>query len=580
MTSIYNIIDGNRAVSGIIITLIYIGLALVFGYLISGYIKKLYTDDEEKTWLYPISGRIVKFFEKFFNEDKNKQMEFKEYFFTLIMFNFFAGIIAFIFIFFQRDFPYAYANNHMTLSLTVNTVISFLTNTNLQHYSNSFDLSILSWTFVITGLMFLSAGTGFAASMAFIRGILNDNGKLGNFYHDFLVSIFYLIFPLTILVTIIVIAMGIPETLSSYINVYPIGLHAVKLPLGPVATLVSIKNIGTNGGGFYGANAAFPLGNPNWLTNIVEYVAFMLIPFGSVISLGKVFDKRFGNMIVEVLVVIFVFTSLLTFISEYIGIPAISSLGIFTGNITGKESYLGLASSSTFQVGAVFTSTGASAGGIIDYTPTGLLGLMSQLVLNDPLGGIGTGIVNIFTYIIFTLFITSLMIGKLPELMNIKIGSKEIKYSTLSLITHPLIIIIPLGFTLLLPFIMGTFYNGFPSNISNLLYEFASSASNNGSEAGGFLTNQSYFNYLDGIIMLLGRYLILGIQLLLAQQFAFKKPKTVYDKSTIDTGSFSFGFMLLAVIMMIGLLSYLPIFALGPLYAWAKDFNFVVMGWI
>ncbi len=577
MTSIYQIIDSNRGISGIIIIFIYIGLAILFGYLISDYIKKLYTDNEEKTWLYPISGRIVNFFEKYLGENKNKQMKFKEYFLTLILFNFFAGVISFIFIYFQGYFPYG-SSNHMSLSLTFNTVISFLTNTDIQHYSNPFDLSILSWTFIITGLMFLSAGTGFAASMAFIRGILNDNGKLGNFYHDFLVSIFYLIFPLTILVTIIVLLAGVPETLSSYINIFPLGLsNAVKLPLGPVATLVSIKYIGTNGGGFYGANAAFPLGNPDWFTNIVEYLSFMLIPLGSIMSLRKVFDKRFGNMITGVLMVIFVFTSLLTFISEFIGIPEISSLGIFNGNITGKELYLGLAPSTIFQAGSVFTSTGASSGAILDYTPTGMLGLLSNLVLNDPLGGIGTGVINIFTYIIFTIFITSLMVGKLPELMNIRIGSKEMKYSTLSLITHPLIVIIPLGITLMIPVIMITFYNGFPSNISDLLYEFASAASNNGSEAGGFLTDQSYFNYLDGIIMLSGRYLIIGIQLLLAQQFAFKKPKTIYNKSTIDTGSFSFGFMLLAIIIMIGLLSYLPIFALGPLFSWAKDFDFMVI---
>ncbi len=470
----------------------------------------------------------------------------------------------------------------MTFSLAVNTIVSFLTNTNIEHFSNPFDLSILSWTFVITGLMFLSAGTGFAASMAFIRGILNDNGKIGNFYHDFLVSIFYLIFPLTLLVAVIIILAGVPETLSSFVNIYPIGSSsAAKLPLGPVATLVSIKYIGTNGGGFYGANAAFPLGNPNWFTNIVEYISFMIIPLGSLMSLRLVFDKRFGNMVIGVLMGFFAFTSVLAFISEFIGIPAQSSLtGIYSGNIAGKDVYLGLASSTIFQVGSVFTSTGASSGAIVSYTPIGLLSLLTNLVLNDPLGGVGTGIINIFTYIVFTLFIASLMVGKLPELMNIRIGSKEMKYSTLSLITHPLIIIIPLGITLLIPLVMHTFYNGFSSNISNLVYEFASAASNNGSEAGGFTTNSPYFNYVDSVIMLLGRYLIIGIQLLLAQQFAFKRPKSIYDKSTIDTGSFSFGFMLLSVILMIGLLSYLPIFALGPLYTWAKDFGFVVMAWI
>ncbi|WP_287960350.1 potassium-transporting ATPase subunit KdpA [Acidiplasma sp.] len=578
MISIYSLIDSNREISGLLIVFFYIIIALFFGYLISGFIRKIYLDQEEKTWIYPVSGRIVNFFERFLKEDKNRQMDFKEYFLNLLIFNFFAGLIGIIFIYFQNYLPYSHANNHMTLSLIVNTVVSFLTNTNLEHFSNPFDLSILSWTFVITGLMFLSAGTGFAASMAFIRAILNDNGKLGNFYHDFLISIFYVIFPLTILFTVILVLSGVPETLSSYINVLPIGSNsAVRLPLGPVATLVSIKGVGTNGGGFYGANAAYPLGNPNWFTNIVEYVSFMLVPLGSVFSLRLIFDKRFGNMVIGVLTFIFVFTSVVAFIAEYTGIPAQSALALYTGNMAGKDVYLGLSESTVFQVGAVFTSTGASTGGIIDYTPIGLMSLLTNLVLNDPLGGIGTGIINIFTYIIFTVFITSLMVGKLPELMNIRIGSKEMKYSTLSLITHPLIILIPLGITLIIPAVMHTFYNGFSSNISDLLYEFSSSASNNGSEAGGFLTNSPYFNYLDSLIMLLGRYLMMGIQLLLAQQFAFKKPKMVYEKSTIDTGSFSFGFMLLAVIIMVGLLSYIPVFSLGTLYDWARDFNFLVI---
>ncbi len=571
--SIYQIIDSNRGVSGVIIVFIYIFVALLFGYLISNYISKIYRDDEENTWLYPVSGRIVNFFEKVLGENKNKKMKFREYFINLLIFNAAAGIIAFITIYFQRFFPF-YDNNRMGLSLTFNTVVSFLTNTNLEHFSNPFDLSMFSWTFSIMGLMFLSAATGFAASMAFVRGIRNDDGFIVNFYHDFLVSLFYLIFPLSILAAIIFILAGVPQTLKAYIDVYPLfSSSPEKLPLGPIATFIAIKYVGTNGGGIYGANAAYPLGNPNWFTNIVSYILMIIIPTGSIMALGRVFIKKFANMLVYVLFTIFTITSLMTYLSEFIGIPSLSALGNYSGNMIGKEVYLGLAPTTMFQVVAVFTSTGATSGAIISYTPIGILGLLINLVLNDPLGGVGTGVINIFTYVIFTVFISSLMVGKLPEIMSIRIGSKEMKYSTIALLSHPLIVLIPLGITLLIPGVMETFLNGHASNITNLLYEFVSAASNNGSEAGGFLTNSKYFNYLDGFIMLLGRYLILGIQLLLAQQFAFKKPKSEYTRATIDIGSPAFGFMLFAVIIMIGLLSYLPVFALGPLYSWAKAFG-------
>ncbi|MCL4359179.1 MAG: potassium-transporting ATPase subunit KdpA [Candidatus Thermoplasmatota archaeon] len=563
----------NRVASGVVIILIYLAIVIIFGVIISGFISKIYRDQDN--WLTPISGRIVNFFEKIIGEGSERQMKFREYFLTLLFFNAAAGVISFIFIFYQRDFPFAFANNHMTASLTFNTVSSFITNTNLQHYSNPFDLSYLSQTFVITGLMFLSAGTGFAASMAFIRGILQDKGTIGNFYHDFLVSIFYLILPLTLLVTVILIVSGIPETTLSYISVQPVFSSVTyKVPLGSVATLEAIKNIGTNGGGFYGANAAFPFENPNWFTNITEFTSFLLIPLGSIIALGKVFsDRRFMVMLVSVLMVFFVFTAFLTFYGEITGIPSLSTLGvIYNGNMVGKETSIGIAGSSIFSIGATITSTGAANAMLAAYSPAGLLGNLVNLLINDPVGGIGTGVLNIFTSVIFTVFIASLMVGKLPELMSIKIGSKEIKYSTLSLITHPLLIIIPLGITLMIPSIMASFPNPKPDAITELLYEFATSASNNGSEVGGFLTNQLYFNVLDGIIMILGRYVIMGFQLKIADLFSNKKPKVEMGKS-IDTGSFYFGLMLLGVMILVGLLSFFPILALGPILSWAKAFE-------
>lgn len=568
----------NRVVSGAIIILIYILVMSLMAFLLSGYIKKLYLG--EPNFLDPISGRLVSFFEKMFGESKEKTMKFREYFLNLLLFNAAAAIMTFLVLYFQNLLPFSAGYSHFSLSLTFNTVTSFLTNTNLQHYSNPMQLTYFSQTFVITGLMFVGAGTGFAASMAFIRGIIQDKGFLGNFYHDFLVSIFYLLLPLSLGLTLILLIFGVPETLSSSMVVHILGSHGTTtIPLGPVATLEGIKNIGTNGGGFYGANAGFPFENPNWFTNLSEFVGFTLIPLASIFSLGKVFNnKGFSNMLFGVVIAIFIFTTFMTFFGEYAGIPALSSLGtLYTGNMLGKETALGISQSSIFATGAVFTSTGAGNSVLLAFTPVGILGVMGNLLLNDPIGGVGVGIMNLFMFVIFTTFITSLMVGKLPELMSLKLSSREIKYSTLSLATHPLLVLIPFGVTMLLPGLIAGFPGTRPDAITSVLYEFGSAAANNGSEIGGFLTNQAYFNYLDGIVMLLGRFLLIGFQLVIAESFSNKSPKVEFGRS-INPSSLLYGLMLFTVMILLGVLSFFPILALGPFLSWAHDFSLYIGG--
>ena len=569
----------NRLVSGAIIIIIYILIMLIFAYLISGYISSIYLD--RKTSVDRILKPILLFAEKLFGEDSSKKMKLREYFLTLVLFNASAGIIAFLFLYFQNKIPFFGSYYQYSPSLVFNTVTSFLTNTDLQNYSNPLHLSYFSTTFVLTGLMFLSAGTGFAASKAFIHGIKNDDGYLGNFYHDFLVAIIYLIFPLTLIVTIILLPLGVPQTIQPYVIVHPILSNSIfKVPLGPVATWEAIKNIGTNGGGFYGANAASPFENPNWISNLVEFVSFTIIPLGSLMSLRYIFnDKRFVNMLIGVLLGIFLFTTFMTFFGEYVGIPQLSMLGIiYNGNMVGKETAIGLSQSSIFSTGAVFTSTGAAATQLLTFTPAGILGVLGNLILNDPLGGVGTGVLNIFMYVIFAIFITALMVGKLPELMSLKIGSKEIKYSTLSLVTHPLLILIPFGITIFfLPHILAPYTNPRSDIITEIFYEFASAASNNGSAMGGFTVNQPYLNYVEGVIMLLGRYLLMFFQLAVAQSFAYKIPKVQLGRS-IDTGSFTFGLMLFSTMILLGVLSFFPILAVGPFEASGHSFGLFIAG--
>ncbi len=569
----------NRIVSGVIIIALYLIIISFFGYMIAPYIKKLYTGENTKLRKY--TDPIIGFIEKVAGVDRNKTYSFKGYFISLIIFNFVAGTISFLFLIFQGYFFKAPGQDVMSPSLTFNTIISFLTNTNLQHYSSPTTLTYLDLTVVIIGLMFLSAGTGFAASMAFVRGIMNDDKKLGNFFHDFLVAIFDLILPLSLLATVLLIIVGVPDTTYSSIIIHPFfGKMTVNIPIGPVASLEGVKNIGTNGGGFYGANAGYPFENPDWISNLIEVVSFTIIPIGSIFALGQALNNRkFGRVIYGVIVALFIFSALLTFFGEISGIPAMANLGFnYGGNFIGKETAIGISQSSIFSTGATLTSTGAANSALIDYTPAGILGILFPLLLNDPLGGVGTGILNIFSYVIFTVFIVSLMVGKLPEIMSLKVSAKEMKYSTYSLITHPLIIIVPLGIVLLLsPILMSSFVNTRPDQITQLLYEFATAASNNGSEVGGFATNTAFFNIIDGIIMLMGRFPIMAFQLVIAQSFASKKPKVLYGR-TFDIGSFWFGMMLFFTMLLLGLLSFFPILAVGPLLSWGRTFSLIIRG--
>jgi K+-transporting ATPase ATPase A chain len=569
----------DRIVSGVVIILLYLIILSVLGYLLASYIKKIYTG--ESTRLRRYTDPIIRFIEKIAGVDRDETYTFKGYFFSLVAFNAVAGVITFLFIMFQGDFFRGVNQTPMSPSLAFNTIVSFLTNTNLQNYSSTSVLTYSDLTVVIIGLMFISAGTGFAASMAFVRGILNDDKKLGNFFHDFLVAIFDLILPLSLLATVLLIVVGVPDTTYTSIIFHPFfGKLTVNIPIGPVASLEGIKNIGTNGGGFYGANAGYPFENPNWISNLIEVVSFTIIPIGSIFALGQALNnKKFGILLYGVIMALFIFSALLTFFGETAGIPAFANLGFnYGGNFIGKETALGISQSAIFGSGATLTSTGAANAALIDYTPAGILGILFPLLLNDPLGGVGTGILNIFSYVIFTVFLVSLMVGKLPEIMSLKISSKEIKYSTFSLITHPIIIIVPLGVTLLLaPILMSSFVNTKPDQITQLLYEFASAASNNGSTMGGFTENSVFFNVLEGIIILMGRYPIIAFQLVIAQSFASKKPKVQFGR-TFDIGSFWFGLMLFFTMILLGLLSFFPILAVGPLLSWGKSFSLFIGG--
>lgn len=571
-----NFFLGNREVSGLAIIAIYLAIVTIFAFILFPYIARIYRD--ERTFMSPVTDRVYSWVSKILGPIANKEMKFREYFASLLAFSFFAGLISFILLYFQTSLPLIGGGTHFSISLAFNTVVSFLTNTDIQHYSSPLQLSYFSQTFVLMGLMYLAPITGFAASIAFVRGILTDKGHMGNFFKDFTRGLIEVFIPLTLLITGLLVVSGVPETLAHYLSIkLPFSNGYELLPLGPVASWNAIEELGTNGGGFYSANLGFPLANPDWFSNLTMFVSQTVIPFASLLAMGRAFENRkFGNMLFSVVMVIFLFVILLTFFSEFTGIPAIQNIaGIFTGNMSGKETRFGISQSILLNVSSTMTSTGSINSALIDYTPTGILGVLAGLLLNDPLGGIGTSVMNIFMYVIFTAFLVSLMVGKLPELMGIKLESKEIRYSTLTIITHPLIILIPFGIAMLIPSLLVSFANSHSQNITSLLYEFASAASNNGSEIGGF-NFTSFFNYVDAITMLLGRFLIFGLELLIAQSFSLKSARGE-STNAIQIGSLNFGMMMLFVIIFMGILSFFPILVLGPFFSFARDFSLGVI---
>ncbi len=565
----------HQGISGLIVIFIYISIISLIAFAFSDYVVPLYKDED--TPLRPYTSYIIGFFEKLIGPLSLKRMKFKEYFLNLLFFNFVAALAAFLFIYLLNS-PGALSGRPLTVPEMVNTVVSFTTNTDMQHFPVAGHFPQFAIFFSILGLMVVAPVTGFAASMAFIRGIRTNEENIGNFYHDFLVALFDLFIPLTVLFTILFAIEGLPETLLSSVATNHFQASTARiLPLGPVASFVSFSAVGTNGAAFYPSNSAFPLQNPSWFSNLTEIVAFTLVPLASIFSLGRVLgNKNFSRMLYGTVIFIYLFASVFTFYFELHGIPLYRNLGIhYTGNMIGKENAIGIAQSSVFNVGATISSAGLTNSALIGYTPGGIIGIMVGLMINDPLGGFGTSVINIFTFVIFTAFLASLMVGKLPELMGFKLGAKEIKYSTLSLITHPLVVLVPLGLVAVAFGALSIQGNPSPQTITELFYEFTSAASNNGSSIGGLPFGRPFFEYLESIIMILGRYLLLGFQLYIAQLFANRRPRSE-SPNTVKVGSPYFGLLLLAVIMAIGLLSYFPVLALGPFLSFARDLGLLL----
>ncbi len=468
----------------------------------------------------------------------------------------------------------------MEPTLSFNTIISFMTNTNLQHYSGESGLSYLSQMLVIIFLMFTSAASGFAACMAFIRGLTGAASAMGNFYRDLIRIITRVLLPGSLLIGLVLVSQGVPQNLSANVTVETIEGAYQDIAMGPIAALESIKHLGTNGGGFLGGNSATPLENPTVLSNIVELLSMMLLPGACVVAFGhmacehrrskgkasRLLLGREGAPIFFVMSALLLAGVVLCYYAERAGNPLLAAIGLNQGmgSMEGKEVRFGIAQSALFTTVTTAFTTGTVNNMHDTLTPLGGAVPLMNMMLNVVFGGKGVGLMNMLLYAILAVFLCGLMIGRTPEYLGKKIEGYEMKLTALAIIIHPLLILAFTALAVAVPAGLMALTNPGPHGLSQALYEYASSAANNGSGFEGLADNTAFWNLTTGAVMFFARYAPIVLQLAIAGSLLRKRPVSE-SIGTLRTDTRAFGIALFMVVLVFAALTFFPAMALGPI---------------
>jgi K+-transporting ATPase ATPase A chain len=506
--------------------------------------------------------------------DEKREMTWQQHMLALLTINLVWFVFAMVILCTQGSLPLnPDGNPSMSPDLAFNTNISFLVNCNLQHYSGESGLSYLSQIVVITFLQFVTAATGIAAAVVVINALqTRTTDKLGNFYNYFVKSITRLLLPIALVVALILAFNGAPMTLHGKQPLVTMQGDSVAVSRGPVAAMVAIKELGTNGGGFFGANSAHPLENPNFVTNMTENIALTLIPLAMVFALGFYLKRnKLAYMIFGVMTVGFLALLAPTVYYEMHGNPAIAHLGVnqALGAMEGKEIRFGAAASAYWSITNTVISCGSINSMHDSFMPLSGLCQMLGMMTNAFYGGCGVGILNFFAYLIIAVFIAGLMVGRTPEFLGKKIEAREMKIAVIVTLLHPLLILAGTALTAHLYAGNPTEYAGWLANpgyhgFSEMLYEFTSSSANNGSGFEGLGDNTPWWNISTGIVMVLSRFLPIIGPVAIAGLLARKKVVPA-SAGTLPADTATFGVMVLAVIVIIAALAFFPALALGPL---------------
>jgi potassium-transporting ATPase potassium-binding subunit len=451
-----------------------------------------------------------------------------------------------------------------TWDLAFHTTLSFLTNTDQQHYSGETTLSYASQVLALGFLMFTSAATGLAVGIAFIRGITGRS--LGNFYVDLIKSIVRILLPLSIAGAILLLVSGVPETLSPPVSVTTLEGTKQIIATGPVAHWEAIKQLGENGGGFFGVNSAHPYENPNGFTNLLEIVAMLSIPASLIYTYGIFADnKRQAWLVFGMVLILFAVLLAIASIGEYAGNPLVNQLtGLSQPNLEGKEVRFGWAESALWAIATTGTMCGAVNAMHDSFMPAGGFSMLFNLFLQIIWGGQGTGTAYLFVYLILAVFLTGLMVGRTPEFLGRKIEKWEIVLSSVVLIVHPIAVLLPAAITLAFPDTLAGLSNPGFHGLSQVIYEYASASANNGSGFEGLADNSLWWNLSTAFSLLIGRYIPIIALILLADRLS-RKQAVPFTPGTLRTDTLLFTGVTAGVIVILGALTFFPVLALGPL---------------
>lgn len=547
------------------------GLVILLAIPLGRYIGKIF--NYESTWLDAVFNPIDKLFYKIGGINPAKEMNWKQHLTALLTINVVWFVLSMLVLTNMAWLPLnPDGNPSMSGDLAFNTTVSFITNTNLQHYSGESGLSYLGQLTLMLW-QFISAGCGMAICAAVFMAMKEKTSTtLGNFHSFFVRSCTRVLLPLSFVVAIILVMNGTPMTLEGKDTITTLEGNEQNVSRGPVAAFVAIKQLGTNGGGFYGPNSANPMENPNYLTNIVENVAIVLIPIAMVFALGFVLKrKKLSWTIYSVMTLGFLMLLIPAVMSEMNGNPTISQMGIdqSMGSMEGKEVRFGAAASANWATYTTCTSNGSVNAMHDSMTPIAGMTTLLGMMINCFYGGVGVGFLNFYIFIILGVFISGLMVGRTPEFLGKKIEAKEMKIAMIIALLHPFLILVGTAMASHLYAGNPEAYAGWLANpgyhgFSEMLYEFTSSSANNGSGLEGLGDNTPFWNIATGIVMLLARYLpIIGpvaIAGILAQ-----KQYIPESNGTLKTDTSTFGLMVFAVIFIVAALAFFPALTLGPI---------------
>ncbi|POR43976.1 potassium-transporting ATPase subunit KdpA [Methylobacterium sp. V23] len=451
--------------------------------------------------------------------------------------------------------------------LAFNTAASFVTNTNWQNYGGESTLSYLSQMLGLTHQNFLSAATGIALALALVRGFSRASARtVGSFWVDLTRCTLYVLLPICVLYTLVLVSQGIPQTLGASIQATTLEGTTQTIAVGPVASQVAIKMLGTNGGGFFNANAAHPFENPTALSNFFQMVSIFVLGAAMTNVFGRmVGDERQGWAILGAMGVLFLAGVLVTYASEAAGSSVLNGMGFTGGNMEGKELRFGIVASALFAVVTTAASCGAVNAMHDSFTALGGLIPMINMQLGEIIvGGVGAGLYGMLVFVIVAIFVAGLMVGRTPEYLGKKIESREVKMAMLAILCLPLMM---LGFTALATVVAAGLAgpaNAGPHGFSEILYAFTSAAANNGSAFGGLSGNTPFYNTTLAIGMLVGRFFVIIPALAIAGALAAKKTVPA-SAGTLPTHGVLFIGMLVGVILIVGGLTFFPSLALGPI---------------